>query len=103
MYEKQYMEKLSDEYDKNLNEIPSTLKYDYEDTEFICPICGGFLQQPYFKDPHENKLLIERAQLWCPTDKEYFYEQNIIWNNNNGGGGTGGSNVRMVGKTLTIT
>lgn len=104
MYEKQYMEKLSDKYDENLNEIPPTLKYDSEDTQFLCPICGGKLRQPYFEDPHKNKILIERAQLFCPVDKEYFYEQNIIWNNNNGGGGgTGGSDVRMIGNVLTIT
>ena len=104
LYIKEYMEVLSDDYDEKLEEIPPTLKYDYEDTDFVCPTCGGKLQRKYFLDPHEQKIYVEEGMLYCPTDDETFYEQNLIWKANNSGGGSGGgSKVRMVGNVLTIT
>ena len=104
MYQKEFMEILSDKYDKELDEIPETLEFEYKPTNYACPKCSGILDRVYVTARNGEQVDVYSEVLYCKTCKEYFYENDIIWRANNGGGGSGGgSNVRMVGNVLTIT
>ena len=104
MYEKEFLEILSDKYDKELDEIPETLEFEYEETNYACPDCSAKLFRVYVTARNNEEIDVYSEVLYCKSCKKYYYENDIIWRANNGGGGSGGgSNVKMVGQVLTIT
>lgn len=93
------------EVEKELNEYPSTLEWQLEETDIACPDCSGNLCRCYVEDPHGAKIYSEVNTLYCPTDEAFYNQSNLTWvqYNGSGGGGGGGSYVRTVDGSLVIT
>lgn len=106
IYNKHPIEKLSDEYDTRLNQIPKELEFLYEETDMVCPNCGEVLQRCYIKSANNMDLDVEYDMLYCATEDTYQYQHDITWKNNGGSIANPSSNgldVKVLGKTLSIT